>query len=569
MAIRPHEYDEENAEGIYDGGTLTNTATTGANAAQILGSALAANTKYLIVARALFKPSNTGAVGEIRVQTDDDSDIESKSLMLVEPQQSATTDMISYLFPHSYTTASSPSDVEFQLSDGGAAGDIRIRVSSLFVLDLDAISASNLLGTHYFDASDAGPTDSGADWDNDSNAFDGSISTFAVKNGTGGGSLTAEGTTAPTSGAAIGAVVLKVTIEDFTAGGAFSVDVDEDSVGGTELLGLQVTDAKEAKEEVRGLVAAPASGWTWQKVNDLAISFNAGSDIDTRVYLAEVLVYDANGLGYFEDAQDVSGDDFSKTADTTVVASLAGSDLGTDEHLILGYGRCDIANTGRYFDISLHAAYDTSTSTVRSQHRAEGEDVNEQRIVGFALRHKASSGTPDVTMFGASENAGGGQNADGGGYLIALPTALFADFEDDFTSGFINVDGTETTVATSGSYTPTVTGNHLIIGRTNGSAGPTALGRMWVDSTTTEIRTGDEPPSHNQIWDNTKDLEMMATFQRYSITTAETFNLQVQGAASNFGVAFRWLIVVNLNKPATGPTVYPPFPQRQRRAVRM
>ena len=715
MAIRPHEYDEENAEGIYDGGTLTNTATTGANAAQILGSALAANTKYLIVARALFKPSNTGAVGEIRVQTDDDSDIESKSLMLVEPQQSATTDMISYLFPHSYTTASSPSDVEFQLSDGGAAGDIRIRVSSLFLLDLDAISAPNLLGTHYFDASDAGPTDASANWNDDAFAFDGLLTTESTAVSA-TGNLSGEGTTAPTSGSAIGLVEVAFY---YLASIGYQIDIDEDSVGGTNLLSVTLEDSATTRWSQRFTIMPPSGGWTWQKINDLAIEIDPA--VASQFFKAEIRVYDTNGRGYVEDIQAVSGDDFSKTADTTVVAQITGIDLldqstlintyhfdasdagptdsggvwandadafdgslatsadktgttgdlsgegttaptsgatigavvvrvtsagmspttlatieednvggtvlgshtwgigvnlvidisltapgggwtwqkindlairysstvstgeiflaevlvygadPTPEQLILGYGRCDIANTGRYFDISLHHAYDTSTSVQRARHRAEGEDGAEQRIVGFATRHKASSGTPDVTMYGASENAGGGQNQDGGGYLIALPTSLFADFVDDHTIGGISIDGSEQTIATTGSYTPTVTGNHLIFGRSNGQSQTTQLGGMWVDSTTTEIRTGDSTPTHNQEWDTAKDGEQQITFQRYSITTAETFNLQSQGAAATFVQELRWLIVVNLNPPASGPPppVYPPFPRHQKPAVRM
>jgi hypothetical protein len=165
------------------------------------------------------------------------------------------------------------------------------------------------------------------------------------------------------------------------------------------------------------------------------------------------------------------------------------------------------------------------------------------------------------------EEAGNGNMTDEGSYLIALPTTLFADFVDDYTAGAIAIDGTETTIATSGSYTPTTTGNHLVIGRSNGSDTPTQLGGMWVESTTTEIRTGDATPTHNQIWDNTKDDEQQITFQRYSITTAETFNLRSQGAAAAFDQEHRWLIVVNLNPPSTArPT---PFLHRPPRHVRM
>ncbi len=560
MAELTHFYADDNNISSTTGNTfVTKESVTG----------LAANTKYLIVARALLFSSSTTATCEMRISTADDSTIASKSTAIVEMEQATAGDGLPYLFVHSFTTNASPADVLLEIRNTSSTGPtVSADQMTLFLLDLDAISAVNLISTHYFDASDAGPTDTGADWDNDANAFDGSESTSATKNSTATGELTAEGTTAPTSGATIGAVQIRFLSEN-SGGGSITATIDEDSVGGTELGTRNAFFDTKAWTPWETLTT-PAGGWTWQKVNDLAISFFT-ADADAGVFKTEVQVLDVNGLNYFEDAQAVSGDLLSKTADTTVMASLAGSDLGTVEHLILGYGRCDIANTGRFFKINLHHAYDSSVALERSLHQAEGEDVDEQRIVGFATRHKASSGTPNVTMFGMSENAGGGQNEDGGGYLIALPTSLFADFEHDFANGQVVVDGTETTIATTGSYTPTITGNHLIFGRSQGFGitRPTQLGRMWVESTTTEIRTGDSTPTHNQIWDSGKDEEFMATFQRYSITTAETFNLRAQGAAADFDLDHRWLIIVNLNKPAAGPTIYPPFPQRQRRAVRM
>lgn len=414
MAELVHFYNEVNAVGTFTSSTFTNTAVSGANPAQILGSALAANTKYLIVARALYGMDSASDKGRLRVQTADDSTIESKSESVVEFQQTGAGAYISYLFVHSFTTDASPANVELQGAADGST--LSVDQSSLWLLDLDAI--------------------------------------------------------------------------------------------GTE------------------------------------------------------------GTDYYEDIQAVdSGTEYSTSPATTILAQLAGSDLGTVEYLILGYARADVGSTGRWFRLSLYAANDQSFSTFKSDHQAEGEDTSEQRIAGYSIRHRASSGTPNVTLYG-EEEAANANATDGGAYLIALPTALFADFNYDWTAVGIAVDGTETTIATSGSYTPTVTGNHLIIGRSEGSETPTALGGMWVESTTTEIRTGDSAPTHNQIWDNAKDKEYMATFQRYSITTAETFNLRSQGAGADFDQQNRWLIVVNLNKPSVGP-IFPPYLRRPPRHVRM
>ena len=544
MAELTHFYNEENAVGTFTSSVLTNTAVSGSNPAQILGSALTAKTKYLIVARAVYGVNSATNKGTLRVQTDDDPTIADKSASIVEFEQTGSDEYISYLFVHSFTTDASPADVELQ---GATAGSTcSVDQTSLFLLDLDF----NLIATYYFDASDAGPTDASGDWNTDADAFDGNRATSAQKSGSGGGVLSGEGTTAPTTGSAIGDVAVLVSLNGFgSVSNPLNITVEEDSVGGTTLGSFTVSNSSALTVEI--LLTAPAGGWTWQKVNDLAISFDS-TDSNGQVFAADVKVYDSNGRGYLEDIQATTTDEYSTTAATTVLASIAGSDLGTTEHLILGSAGAEIGSTGRWFNHSLHLAYDASSASEASVHQAEGEDTAEQRIVGFAARHKASSGTPSVTLYG-SEEAANGNMLDGGAYLIALPTTLFADFVDDYTATATSgLDGTETTIATSGSYTPTTTGNHLIFGRTAGVGTPTALGGMWVESTTTEIRTGDATPTHNQLWDTGKDNEYMATFQRYSITTAETFNLRAQGAGADFEVEDRWLIVVNLNEAGGG-----------------
>ena len=573
MAELTHFYNEENAEGSRTGSVaFTNLMASGSNPAQILGSALTANTKYLIVARCVYGSSADNVVTGCRVQTDDDLTIETRSESAVEFQQTAAADKLSYFFVHSYTTDSSPADIEFQI-ESSTGNTTRIDQSSLFLLDLDAISAPNLLGKFYFDASDAGPTDASADWNDDANAFDGDFSTGASAIQSVSDPLSGEGTTAPTTGDTIGEVWLRMTYQHVALGSILNVLIEEDSVGGNDLLttvAMPIKPGSQSRAEF--LITAPSGGWTWQKINDLAISFTTtGAGSGTFARKAEVLVFDSSGdtFGYFEDSQAASGTEYGLTGTPLQLAQLLGSDLGTtDEYWILGSARTDIGSAGRSFQVRLLAPFDTSTATPKGRNEAEGEDTAEQRVSGFSIRSKASSGSPDITLFG-SEEANNGNMLDGGSYLIALRGSIFADFIVAYNSGTSSPDGTETTIINTSSYTPSVTGNHLVIGRTNGLDTPTALGRMWVESTTTEIRTGDEPPTHNQLWDDTKDNEQMVTFQRYSITTAETFNLRAQGAGADFDLEDSWLIVVNLNPPEGAGTVYPPFPRHQKPAVRM
>ncbi len=148
MAELTNFYDEENTRGLLASLTFTNTMDSGADPAKILGSALSANTKYLIVARALLGSNSVTVRQQIRVATDDDSAIASKSEAVIEFEQTGAEEDLSYLFVHSYTTDASPADIEFQIAEGSGTSDVEIDQSSLWLLDLDAIGTE---GTDYFE----------------------------------------------------------------------------------------------------------------------------------------------------------------------------------------------------------------------------------------------------------------------------------------------------------------------------------------------------------------------------------------------------------------------------------
>ena len=561
MAELTHFYTEENTVQTTTSGTYVDIGST----TRILGTDLSGSTKYLIVARAMFNTDSATDKGYFRVEAPDDvllaaiSPPGGKSESIVEFERTSGGPLMAYLFSHSFVTRATPSDVNLQFRVDGSS-TMRADQMSLFLLDLDAISAPNLIAKYFFDASDAGPTDSGNVWANDANAFDGSLATSANKTGS-TGDLSGEGTTAPTTGAAIGFVAVRVHHTTLNQG---AVTIEEDNVGGTVLGSL--TDVPGSGTPIHEInLTPPSGGWTWQKINDLAISFSSSSSVG-NVFLAEVLVYDSNGRGYFEDIQEDTSDEYAVDPSTTDLAQLLGSDLGTDEYWILGSAQTEIGSTGRWFEVAIESAYDTSTAAIRQRHRAEGEDTDERRIMGWSIRHKASSGTPNVTLLGMEES-GNANMDDGGAYLIALPTSLFADFEHDYIAGVIDIVS-ETTVASVGPYTPSVNGNHLILGSVQCDIG-TSVVKLHLEDGTTETRPGDVTPSQNQVWDFAKDREMVFTFERISISAQKTYNLRGKTVSGNKDVENRWLIVVNLNKPAVAGAVYPPFPRPSPRRVRM
>lgn len=147
----------------------------------------------------------------------------------------------------------------------------------------------NNVNTYYFDASTAGPTDSTSAWTNDANAFDGSLSTFARTTTELTSTMTATGTTAPSSG----------TDGIISVRGRIYLECDDS----TSWLDYTISDKfgtiTIAKGSVQVLtagwtswfdIAEPETGWTWTNLStlDLSVLLWAGSGVD--LYRVEIEV---------------------------------------------------------------------------------------------------------------------------------------------------------------------------------------------------------------------------------------------------------------------------------------
>ena len=276
------------------------------------------------------------------------------------------------------------------------------------------------------------------------------------------------------------------------------------------------------------------------------------------------------GTDYYEDIQvsepDIEANEYSTSAQTTVLAQLSGSDLGTDTHLILGCARVHVGSGGRWYNHEVFGCDNEATAVRMHFHQAEGEDTAEERVTGFVFRHQASSGTPNVTIYG-QEEAGNANMRDGGAYLIALPATVFLDSLDDYdhVAAGIAANG-ETTVASVGAFTPTTAGPHMVFGMIHNIFGTIGLTQLWVEDGTTEIRPADSTPSQTQNWDTTNDKQASLTMQKYDISGSTTLNLQADRNAAASNVAGRHLVVASLVLAAAGPK---PHPRRQSPHVRM
>jgi hypothetical protein len=393
-----HFYVEQNSDFRHSSDTAWTTVT----GTTINGTDLLPNRKYLIIARAFLGQNNPDSYAQMRVQTDDDSTIETKSAVLYEMQQTGSLSLGKpFWFVHSYTTDTAPADIRFQVKRD--ANEVFGDQLSLFLLDLDDVGAE--------------------------------------------------------------------------------------------------------------------------------------------------------GSEYHEDIQAAAGSEYSTTADTTVLASLAAADLGTtEEWLILGYAMTGIGNVARWYDVSADGADDAASASTLNRQREQGEDTAEVRINGILARHKAVTSDVAFTVYGQEENADANMT-DQGAYLIALKASLFADLEHDFTPGEISYSS-ETTVATVGPYTPSTGGNHLILGRAGQGSTTLEYTMLWLEDGTTETRSGDNGPVSQQKWHWAYSFEPCFTFQRINFATEKTYNLQSDVRNATTGnQANRYLFVLNLVKAAAAAPV--------------
>lgn len=141
------------------------------------------------------------------------------------------------------------------------------------------------LNTYYVDASDSGPSDSGAAWTNDSNAFDANESTAATTT-TNSQILSATGTNAPASGDPITDVFVALVL-DSTSTAQITCNV-YDSGDGLILLSSLVSESISAtKEEVEiGFLRRPRNKWTWEKIQRLRVDVSRSSGSGTLSYFA-------------------------------------------------------------------------------------------------------------------------------------------------------------------------------------------------------------------------------------------------------------------------------------------
>ncbi len=245
---------------------------------------------------------------------------------------------------------------------------------------------------------------------------------------------------------------------------------------------------------------------------------------------------------YVEKLEAATSADLSTTL--TAEVAIAGSDLGTTkEWWIGGYIKAGVSSINSSVDVELRLAEDAASATVVNSLFEEGEDTDEFRVFGVVGRHKAVTSDVDVSIFAAAETAT--HFTFEGGYLIAIDTSIFEDFEWSYDNAGIDITSETTVVSTT--HTPTVNGNHIIEGYLDHLSRGDLI--MHLENGTTVVRTGDDLISGEQRWDAT-DIEAGYTMDYESISASTTYNLR---ALTDLNDAQHcWLIVVNMNLVSGG-----------------
>ena len=137
---------------------------------------------------------------------------------------------------------------------------------------------------YYFDASDAGPTDTGGHFTDEANIFDGSKTTYGYASNV-SSFLEATGTNAPASGPTIQSVRVGL-LASTTALGASDILFFDTKYSGTS---LGLTGWNKAAGEFQVLTVS-SGGWTWDKVQALEIEITFDSSIRTDFRQVVVIV---------------------------------------------------------------------------------------------------------------------------------------------------------------------------------------------------------------------------------------------------------------------------------------
>jgi hypothetical protein len=282
------------------------------------------------------------------------------------------------------------------------------------------------VSTYYFDGHN-GISDPNGVWTNDSNAFDGSTSTYAVP----GGSSGDDGTNNSLRGVGTNASLLSSTITQVRArvfGRSSGLSVHATIYHSSDYLGDVEYSGITANWGSYGILSAPTGGWTWEKIQDLSVwiyESDASALSSSRAYKVEIEVSSyTNDTGWISPGtavNDTSFGSFSWSDPANVLASddsyayyYFGSDMDygfafTDKRVRIVKSDGSIGLTDKALGTAWNSSDTTSTYGGYSDRWGEtwsASDINDVDFGVVISAYETGYGLDDTTRYLKATNFG-------------------------------------------------------------------------------------------------------------------------------------------------------------------
>lgn len=230
----------------------------------------------------------------------------------------AVTSLTVLIAGTAFSTATSPGTFKFNnFNFPPPSLSYEVQVDTVNTFDSQVVGTAPATTTYFFNASDSGPTDSGAHWTNDANAFDGNKTDFATTTDLiEPDTLVGGGTNAPTSGGTISGAVARVYFSSNVTGAAYtSPDV---------------------------ALTTPSGGWTWTKVNNLIASIGTSEGAPPPPYRLTTNILDGvTNIGIVDFPQNsgtvTSWNVYKVEIDVTYTANVLGPMLDKASNIDAGF----------------------------------------------------------------------------------------------------------------------------------------------------------------------------------------------------------------------------------------
>jgi hypothetical protein len=267
----------------------------------------------------------------------------------------------------------------------------------------------------------------------------------------------------------------------------------------------------------------------------------------TYIDQLSLILIDLDDLGSDNYVENDDNGNRDLAADGTQVNYIDSLDLdGATEYLFLGRVEVEVDSTSKSHRINLERGSVARTTVFR-----EGEDASENLQYGVMGAWTTAATPQDARLVGYSE--GGSAAASDSSYIIAIKVDAFEDFQYSYDAIGVSVDNPPLNTIETFSYTPSTSGDHLVLGRFNFSAQSSTQhpsGEVTVDGTS--VQAGDDAMFSYGGYDPTDEAQVNIQ-GIVDISAQVDIDLNAAADTSTAIPVHEFVAVLNLNLVEAGP----------------